>query len=80
MNNMIKAGSSAPPSRWVVIVVVIVIESLRVVVGVRVVVDVIRNLRVVLVVVVVEVEFSEHAVLVEVVRWVRRGLAGTRAS
>lgn len=39
MNNMIKAGSSAPPSRWVVIVVVIVIESLRVVVGVRVVVE-----------------------------------------
>ena len=65
---------------WFVIVIVIVIESLRVVVGVRVVVDVIRSLRVVLVVVVVEVEFSEHAVLVEVVRWVRRGLAGTRAS
>ena len=42
--------------------------------------NVISNLRVVLVVVVVEVEISEHAVLVEVVRWVRRGLAGTRAS
>ena len=39
MNNMIKAGSSAPPSRWVVIVVVIVVESLRVVEVVRVVVE-----------------------------------------